>query len=207
MVGAGTINSPKMPLHVYGASQLPALSVPGTYGVFSVAGTINTQLDIGENPNSPYGTWLQAHHSTAVGAYSISLNPLGGNIAIGNLNPLYALDVVGDCNVTGAFRINGVALATSSGPTTAAYLASGSRALNATYTNNYGKPLYLQVTYNIPPNSNIMLWISGNPTSGQGNGSGSTALGTVFGIVLPGQTYQLQAGGSAGSFQGWTEWY
>jgi len=56
-------------------------------------------------------SWLQAMRIDATAtAYSLCLQPSGGNVGINNTSPGYKLDVSGDCNLSSGsiYRINGV---------------------------------------------------------------------------------------------------
>lgn len=80
----------------------------------------NTGLNIGiYSVGENNGTWMQSTDTpdTTGLAFNLYLNPLGGNIGIGNLNPTKTLDVTGTLGVSGtttlASSLNGCLTSTS----------------------------------------------------------------------------------------------
>jgi hypothetical protein len=56
--------------------------------------TAGVELAAGVAPAYPYAYWLQAREY-GNNAWTLSLNPLGGNVGIGTISPTYKLDVAG----------------------------------------------------------------------------------------------------------------
>jgi len=99
-VGIGT-TGPSTRLHVVKGSQSNTVSIANAaaYFVGSDIGLIVGQ----DNGGGGYGTWIQSTRADNI-AYSLSINPNGGNVAIGTLDPgSYKLNVNGNTNVTGTF--------------------------------------------------------------------------------------------------------
>jgi hypothetical protein len=101
-VGIGTV-TPVSLLYCLGASNNPSLGADTE--IVTVANPTGVQLGIGGGGASPWPYWLQTKHSSNNGSsYPLALNPLGGNVGIGNTAPAYALDVKGDVALTGILR-------------------------------------------------------------------------------------------------------
>ena len=86
-VGISTA-SPAVHLHVIGEAGDPASSSTAQNGIARFEGTgLNSVLDIGQHA-SPYAMWIQAaDKSNLAQFYNISLQPVGGNVGIGDSNP------------------------------------------------------------------------------------------------------------------------
>ena len=86
-VGISTA-SPAVHLHVVGEAGNPASSSTAQNGIARFEGTgLNSVLDIGQHA-SPYAMWLQAaDKSNLAQFYNISLQPVGGNVGIGDSDP------------------------------------------------------------------------------------------------------------------------
>jgi uncharacterized membrane protein len=93
-VGIGT-TAPDAKLQVSGTSAVP--SVSGTFqgSIFSVEGSSTVLLDMGTTGAPGYYTWIQAHDAGNGVNYDLALNPLGGNVGIGEDTPLSSLHVSG----------------------------------------------------------------------------------------------------------------
>ena len=78
-------------------------------GAFSIKGG-HTSLDMGANDGSPYNSWIQTRHNNLdtypTAYYNLAINPLGGNVGIGESDPQKKLSVIG-----------GILAATTSGST------------------------------------------------------------------------------------------
>ncbi len=93
-VGIGT-TGPSTKLEV-DSNNAPENSNPTPLGGLAVKSTASTALVMGVDPSSPYEGWLQVRHGTVAGyTYPLSLQPLGGNVGIGNTGPRGTLDVTG----------------------------------------------------------------------------------------------------------------
>ena len=102
-VGIGSV-SPAVRLEVNGNT---GYGFPATTGTTTVGVSIRTRsagsvsvLDIGGNLTS--GSWLQTNNYLDLSVhYPLMLNPIGGNVGIGNTAPTTALDVTGDVTTSG----------------------------------------------------------------------------------------------------------
>jgi hypothetical protein len=98
-VGVGT-NAPTVRLDVAGSGKgaLPPTSgtTPTANSAFGFANE-NQRLFIGTNPNSPYGSWLQAaNKSNLASEYPLYLNPNGGAVSINTTDTSAAFNVSGN---------------------------------------------------------------------------------------------------------------
>jgi hypothetical protein len=92
-VGIGT-SSARTKLHVSGLTGDDDPSLGSSTAPFFVSNTANSYgLNIGVN--NVGASWLQAQSNTSATAYEMSLNPVGGNVGVGQINPSYKLDVKG----------------------------------------------------------------------------------------------------------------
>ena len=80
-VGIGT-TAPVAALHISGAVSAPSLT--SQTGLFRLSGTGDVGLNIGDL-NTNHSIWMQVTNEPSTGgtAYSLLLNPLGGNVGIG----------------------------------------------------------------------------------------------------------------------------
>lgn len=93
-IGIG-ITSGLLKLHIYKTPELPASSGTTPTGMLMLGGG-NNALNMGMNPGTPYGAWLQAQDVSDLSVeYPLSLNPNGGKVGIGTTDPKAALHVVG----------------------------------------------------------------------------------------------------------------
>jgi phosphotransferase system IIB component len=75
-------------------------------GVFAIGDTVGSVMGLQLNGSS-YDTYIQARNMGASStAYNLLLQPLGGNVGIGNTNPAFPLDVTANTN-SQAIRIRG----------------------------------------------------------------------------------------------------
>jgi len=93
-VGIGT-TSPNTKLQVYGTSAVPSVSGTLQGGIFSIKGSSTVLLDMGTTGSPGYYTWMQAHDAGNGVNYKLAINPLGGNVGVGNANPQSKLHVAG----------------------------------------------------------------------------------------------------------------
>lgn len=150
------------------------------------------------------------------------------HVGIINAAPSYTLDVAGDVNSSNCYRIAGVpfgctngagginlsnivtingAAFTSGGPTTATGYGQADRPFNTNFPNNTGRPIYVSASAAMPGGEAITGIVNGVTSvavSGISAGSGGTL--SVFFIVLPGWTYQVQAQGPGTIWINWVEW-
>jgi hypothetical protein len=138
-------------------------------------------------------------------------------LGVGKALPQYTLDVNGDVNIpTGSsFRVNGVAI---SGGAVSTYAGASpwlgtpntTRAINGVYTNSTGKPIFVAIMFNLTNTFSAILNADTNTTpstqiANQVNLGGQAGIFTVYGWILPGQNYMVQAGGSS-TINNWREW-
>ena len=86
-------------LAVYHTSTAPSLSSNSGVGL-SVRGSSTLRLNMGSDPSSPFGGWIQSSDG-AGNSFPLNLNPLGGNVGIGTNNPSSRLDVSGVISLQG----------------------------------------------------------------------------------------------------------
>ena len=98
-VGIGTA-SPVNTLSIIGGDTTdgaPSLT-DDTIGVLSVKTyptTSGVQLNIGGYTANPFAIWIQSYYAVTDAVYPLSINPLGGNVGIGNTAPTQKLVVAG----------------------------------------------------------------------------------------------------------------
>ena len=92
-VGIGT-TIPRTKLHVSGLTGDDDPALGSSTGAVFVSNTANSYgLNVGVN--NVGASWLQAQSNTSPIPYEMSLNPVGGNVGVGQINPSYKLDVKG----------------------------------------------------------------------------------------------------------------
>jgi hypothetical protein len=92
-VGIGTTNpTVKLQVTMNAGSGYPTLGVGGSGSLFIAGDTNQYGLYVG-NDGVSGNAWLQSMRNNTATAYSIILNPVGGNVGIGLTNPSYLLDV------------------------------------------------------------------------------------------------------------------
>lgn len=96
-VGIGT-SSPENRFQVSYTSTAPSLSSSAGAGL-SLLGSSTLRVNIGSDPSSPFGGWIQATNGSG-NSYPINLNPLGGNVGIGTSSPSEKLTVAGNFQLT-----------------------------------------------------------------------------------------------------------
>lgn len=102
--GIGT-GSPQYRTHILGANSTPSLSAISGIVAMDGGTSPNNQLVFGGIAGSPFGFWIQSKDNQTSGqgsgtAYTLALNPLGGNVGIGVLAPNARLQVAGDMAVS-----------------------------------------------------------------------------------------------------------
>jgi hypothetical protein len=80
-----------------------------------------------------------------------------------------------------------------------------SRALNTTYTNSTGKPMFVVVYASTGGANSLTFYINGGAVSAWGEGNGYVGTYHISAIVPAGATYEV--GSSGGSLANWTEIY
>jgi hypothetical protein len=91
-VGIGT-STPANRLQVSYTSTAPSLSSDVGSGA-SLVGTSTLRVNIGSDPSSPFGGWIQASNGSG-SSFPLNLNPLGGNVGIGTTSPSGLLGIAG----------------------------------------------------------------------------------------------------------------
>jgi uncharacterized small protein (DUF1192 family) len=93
---------------VYGAGGAPSLSA--NCGSFVARSLTSVQVATGGYSDGAFEAWMQTKQTTNSGtAFNLSINPLGGNVAIGKRTSSHKLDVDGDINVDSGhfYRVGG----------------------------------------------------------------------------------------------------
>jgi len=97
-VGIGTTN-PRTKLHVSGLTGDDDPALGSSTAPLFISNTANSYgLNVGVN--NVGASWLQAQSNTSSIAYEMSLNPLGGNVGVGQINPSEKLEVNGSVKAT-----------------------------------------------------------------------------------------------------------
>ena len=111
-VGIGT-TTPRTKLHVSGLTGDDDPALGSSTAPLFISNTANSYgLNVGVN--NVGASWLQAQSNTSSTAYEMSLNPLGGNVGVGQINPSYKLDVNGSLGCT-SFEMGNLKMFTSFG--------------------------------------------------------------------------------------------
>ena len=111
-VGVGT-TSPRTKLHVSGLTGDDDPTLGSSTAPLFISNTANSYgLNVGVN--NVGASWLQAQSNTSSTAYEMSLNPLGGNVGVGQINPSYKLDVNGSLGCT-SFEMGNLKMFTTFG--------------------------------------------------------------------------------------------
>ena len=105
-VGIGT-TTPVATLNLVGPGSLPTIPGITSSGIFRIGATYNEGIDIGKMLDSTFAGWIQAGYDGYV-TDPLSLQPMGGNVGIGNVNPGNKLSVTGSANITGNVGIGTV---------------------------------------------------------------------------------------------------
>jgi hypothetical protein len=106
--GIGTTNfvTTGAKLQVKGTSATPATSGSNFTGsIFSVEGTSTVNISMGTTGASSYYGWIQAHDAGTGTNYKLNLNPLGGNVGIGESIPTEKLHVGGNIKMQASTAI------------------------------------------------------------------------------------------------------
>jgi hypothetical protein len=111
-VGIDT-TSPRTKLHVSGLTGDDDPTLGSSTAPLFISNTANSYgLNVGVN--NVGASWLQAQSNTSSTAYEMSLNPLGGNVGVGQINPSYKLDVNGSLGCT-SFEMGNLKMFTTFG--------------------------------------------------------------------------------------------
>lgn len=117
-VGAGS----GLPLFVYGGDGAATASTG--VGVAEFLTNTTQSLAIGGSSSTPYAMWLQTRQLNpgyTGSTFPIALNPIGGNVGIGNVAPSEKLHVTGNVLAVGSIKsnhaTNGIGYATGAGGT------------------------------------------------------------------------------------------
>jgi hypothetical protein len=85
-IGATAASNPSTSLDVSGVAADPSLTA--NTGVFRIQTSTSNEVQIGTQPASPFGAWIQTKQTNNSGAsFPLLLNPLGGDIGIGTASP------------------------------------------------------------------------------------------------------------------------
>jgi hypothetical protein len=184
-VGVGTLIPPAK-LSILGSYGNPAIPGYSSTGILRIGSAANEGIDIGKMDFPIYTAWIQAGYD-GVEADPLSLQPLGGNVGIGNSNPLAKLHVSG-----GDALINDITIGRGGGSsagntslgenalhsnTTGYYnTASGYNALYSNKTGNYNSAFGAQALY-YDSTGNYNTASGYQSLRSNGSGHGNTAMG------------------------------
>ena len=117
-VGIGE-TSPKAPLNITGVSLNPVVpTAASSSGILRIeSGNGGVSLDIGSQGSAPYSMWMQVGNTSnnTGDVYPILLNPLGGNVGIGETSPSAKLHVKSTANADVIFKLENTNTGTSAG--------------------------------------------------------------------------------------------
>ena len=168
-------------LQVKGTSASPAVSGSNFTGsIFSVEGTSTVNISMGTTGASAFDGWVQVHDAGNGTNYDLLLNPLGGNVGIGNASPTEKLSILG----------GHVSVGDSTGANGTEFLIEGYRELFG--GSKFGN-ISIRSTYNTASNASDMLFYtaSGGTNTAErmriaSNGFvqiGTTTAGGVFTVT------------------------
>jgi hypothetical protein len=93
-------SGPTGKLHI-NSNNSPSITGTTPTGAFVIQSDATTALTMGVEPSSPFCGWLQMRHGSLSGlVYSLTLQPLGGNVGIGTIGPAATLSIKGAANNT-----------------------------------------------------------------------------------------------------------
>jgi hypothetical protein len=97
ITGSGNVGinltGPTGRFHIY-SNNTPTLSGTSPTGAFVIQSDATTAMTMGVEPTNPFYGWIQMRHGAVSGlAYSLALQPLGGNVGIGVSGPTRTLVV------------------------------------------------------------------------------------------------------------------
>jgi hypothetical protein len=138
----------------------------------TLGGTGGNYLAFGQQTN--FAQWIQSGYSAVSPTYySIILNPLGGNVGIGNTAPNATLQVQGNANISGNVVISGT---TTTGNTTViGNLVVGTNGTNVTITNTS-----INIDDTVYANSSYVTVANGIFLQPQTSVAPNTSEGSVF---------------------------
>ena len=180
-LGIGTA-SPNGKLDVAYTSTAPSLS---SYAgsAFTLTASSTAVLQFGSYSSGSYGNWVQSNNlSNAV--QSLSLNPLGGNVGIGQSSPSYLLDVNGTAHINGVLTLESNLVLPSG---TTIYNTSGDIYLRAGTSGN----VYVGAGN---ANSLLNLFASGGVSIGNTTDAGAGNLSVTGKATVQGLTVGLGGG-------------
>ena len=190
LVGIGTV-TPVYNLHVAGTSASPALS--SASGIMAIRGTATGMLTIGQYGSGDYGMWLQTKDSSNSGAaYSIALNPLGGNVGIGTTSPAVTLQVGSGSRSWDGGSVDTARIYGTTGRSMLSLVTTDAQAVNN------GASISLGGAYKTTGASEFAMIKGAKENSTDNNSAGYMALYTGSSGVAPSERMRIDSSGRVG---------